>query len=204
MWVGNPALEPELGWTYQGDVTWTFPSSTLALSVFQSNLENIVVADEDNVYGNIGEASLRGIELEWQQSWQNGSCWANYAYLNAVDEQRERPLIAAFRTAFPEHSAKAGVSLQDSGAGEHTLEVLAYGPRRTDVDRPTYVGEPWNTYVPERIPGFACVNYKYTKALRGGKKLTLAVENLLDAEAEDLLFYPRPGRWLSATLSWRH
>jgi outer membrane receptor protein involved in Fe transport len=33
-------------------------------------------------------------------------------------------------------------------------------------------------------------------------KLTLAVENLFDAEAQDLLFYPRPGRWVSGSVSW--
>ena len=202
MWVGNPALEPELGWTYQGDVTWAFLSSTLALSVFHSNLENIVVADENNVYHNIGEARLQGIELEWQQSWRRGSSWANYAYLDAVDEIQDRPLVAAFRTAFPKHTAKAGVSVRDDRSGEHTLEVLVYGPRRTDVDHPIYVGKPWNTYVPARIAGFACINYKCTKNLKGGRKLTIAAENLLDTEAEDLLFYPRPGRWLSASISW--
>ena len=31
---------------------------------------------------------------------------------------------------------------------------------------------------------------------------SLAVENLFDVEAQDLLFYPRPGRWVSASMAW--
>jgi len=69
------------------------------------------------------------------------------------------------------------------------------------VEEPTFVGDPWNVTVPPRIPGFTCVNYKYTRPLNEQTKLSLAVENIFDVEAQDLLFYPRPGRWVSATCS---
>jgi outer membrane receptor protein involved in Fe transport len=70
------------------------------------------------------------------------------------------------------------------------------------VDEPTFVGEPWNVTVPPSLPGFVWVNYKYGWPLRGKGKLTLAVENLFDVEAQDLLFYPRPGRWVSGSIAW--
>lgn len=201
MWIGNAELAPELGWTYQADLTWAFRASSLEVSLFQSELEDLIVADSDNVFNNIGEARLRGVEVVYKRDWGNGAWWANYAYLDAVDLQNERPLIVAFRTAYPKHSAKAGVMLEDGRGGEHVLEIFAYGPRRTDVDTPTYVGEPWNTTVLPRVPGFTWLNYKYTRALKHGKKLTISVENLLDTEAQDLVFYPRPGRWLNVSLS---
>ena len=202
MWTGNPALEPELGWTYQADLSRACRAGNLELSVYQSDLKGLVAADESNVFSNIGEARLRGAELSWQGLWRRGSYWANYTYLDAENRDTGGPLIVAFRTAFPEHSAKAGVSIRDARGGEHSLEVLAYGSRRTNVDRPTFVGEPWNVTVPPSLPGFTWVNYKYSWPLRDKGKLTLAVENLFDGEAQDLLFYPRPGRWVSGSMAW--
>lgn len=55
--------------------------------------------------------------------------------------------------------------------------------------------------VPTEIPGFTWVNYKYARQVNGNAKLSLAVENVFGVEAQDLLFYPRPGRWVTATLS---
>jgi outer membrane cobalamin receptor len=203
MWVGNAGLEPELGWTYQADVSWMPGRSMLEISLFRSDLDNLIVANEENVFNNLGDARIQGAELSWQDTWQVGSCHVNYTYLDAWDTRNDRPLVVAFRTAYPRHSAKAGVVLKDSAGGEHAVEVLAYGPRRTDVDAPTYVGDPWNVTVPPRIAGFTSLNYKYTRQLHEHTKLSLAVENILGTEAEDLLFYPRPGRWCSCTLSWQ-
>jgi outer membrane cobalamin receptor len=202
MWTGNPALQPELGWTYQADLSRAFRSGSLDLSVYQSDLEGLIAADENNVFSNIGEARLRGAELSWQGQWRRGCYWANYTLLDAENRDTGGPLIVAFRTAFPKHSAKAGVSIRDARGGEHSLEVLAYGPRRTNVDTPTYVGEPWNVTVPPRLPGFTWVNYKYSWPLKDSGKFTLAVENVFDANVQDLLFYPRPGRWVSGAISW--
>ena len=53
------------------------------------------------------------------------------------------------------------------------------------------------------MPGFVWVNYQYSWPLRDGGKVTLAAENVFDTEAQDLLFYPRPGRWVSASVSWQ-
>jgi outer membrane receptor protein involved in Fe transport len=202
MWVGNPALEPELGWTYQADVSWALGSGALDASVFNSDLEDLIVADENNVFTNVGEARVRGLELSWRKPWRQGSWWANYTYLDATNTVDDRPLVVAFRTAFPRHSAKAGVSLRDGHRGEHSMEVLAYGDRRTDVGEPTYVGDPWNVTVPTHLPGFTWVNYKYTRQLSKNAKLSLGVENIFDKQAEDLLFYERPGRWVSGTLTF--
>lgn len=201
MWVGNPALEPELGWTYQADMSWAPGSSTFEVSVFQSDLDSLIVADENNQFLNVGEARVRGLELSWQDTWRAGSCYANYTYLDSWDTLGDDPLVVAFRTVYPRHSAKAGVRLEDANDGKHSIEVFAYGPRRTDVEEPTFVGDPWNVTVPPRIPGFTCVNYKYTRPLNEHTKLSLAVENIFNVEAQDLLFYPRPGRWVSATFS---
>jgi outer membrane cobalamin receptor len=202
VWTGNPALQPEMGWTYQADLTRSLRNGTIDLSLYDSQLENLVVADEHNVYSNLGKARLRGAELGWQGTWHKAVFWCNYTFLDGENALTGDPLIAAFRTAFPKHSAKAGVSVRDNYGGEHTVEVLAYGRRRTDVDEPTFVGDPWNVTVPPSLPGFMCVNYQYAWPLSSHGRFTVAAENLLNVEAQDLLFYPRPGRWVSGNLSW--
>jgi outer membrane receptor protein involved in Fe transport len=154
------------------------------------------------VYNNLGKARLRGLETSWRHDWRKASAWASYTYLDAQNLTTDDPLIAAFRTAFPKHSAKVGVSIADERGGEHVVEMFAYGRRRTDVDHPTFVGDPWNVTVPPSLPGFTWVNYKYSRQLNANAKLTLAMENVFNAEAQDLLFYPRPGRWVSASMSW--
>ncbi|GEM_PF-2549723 len=203
VWVGNPHLQPEMGWTYQADLSRVFPSGILDLTLFNSDLKDLVVADDQNVFCNLNQARFRGVEASWQSQWNRGSLWANYTYLDAADTATGAPFIAAFRTAFPRHSAKAGAAVMDGRGGEHVLEVLAYGRRRTDVDQPIFVGEPWNVVVPPSMPGFVWVNYKYSRHLSAGAELTLAVKNVMGVEAQDLLFYPRPGRWASATVSWQ-
>jgi len=201
VWTGNPALQPEMGWTYQADLTRNMCKGAFDMSLFDSQLKDLIVANASNVYSNLGEARVRGIESGWQGTWRMGNYWANYTYLDAENTQTGDPLIAAFRTAFPKHSAKAGVSLRDARGREQVLEVMAYGRRRTDVDKPTFVGDPWNVTVPPSLPGFTWVNYKYSWPLRDKVQLTLAVENLFDVEAQDLLFYPRPGRWVSGSMT---
>jgi outer membrane receptor protein involved in Fe transport len=201
VWTGNPTLQPEMGWTYQADFTRTLRNGSAGLSVYDSQLEDLIVANKDNVYNNLGKARVRGVETSWQREWSRGRVWANYTYLDAENALTGDPLIAAFRTAFPRHSAKAGISMRDGRGGEHVLEVFAYGRRRTDVDTPTFVGNPWNVMVPPSLPGFTWVNYKYSWPVRDKVKLTLAVENVFNVEAQDLLFYPRPGRWVSGSMT---
>jgi vitamin B12 transporter len=203
VWTGNPALQPEMGWTYQADLTHSLRNGSVGLSVYDSQLEDLIVANSDNVYSNLGKARLRGLEASWQQDWRLGKVWVNYTYLDAENSLTGDPLIAAFRTAYPKHSAKAGVSMRGPNGGEHAVEVFAYGRRHTDVDEPTYVGDPWNVTVPPTIAGFTWVNYKYTWPLRDRGSISFAIENLFNVEAMDLLFYPRPGRWVSTSIAWK-
>lgn len=203
VWTGNPTLQPELGWTSQADLSWCLPRGSLEFTMFNSQLEDIVVADDRNVFSNLGEARLRGVELGYQGNWSRGNVWVNYAYLDAEDSQTGDPLISAFRTAVPKHSVKAGLSLRNSHGGEQVIEVLAYGRRQTDVDEPTYVGAPWFVTVPPSLPGFTWVNYQYSWPVQEEGRFTLAVENVFEVEAQDLLFYPRPGRWISGSLTWK-
>ncbi len=202
MWVGNINLKPETGWTYQVD--WEKKmgdKGTLTLSLYHTKLDNVIGADQNNVFQNIGRARLRGLECEYERATPWGSWWYAYTFLDAKDLVQNRPLIVVFRTAMPKHSLKTGVTINDKNGLNYDLELLMYGPRRTDVDKPTFVGDPWNVTVPPQIGGYAVVNLKIEKQFSQDRSFTLAVENLFDKEYQDLLFYPRAGRWVSVTFS---
>ncbi|MBC7328948.1 TonB-dependent receptor [bacterium] len=204
MWVGNPNLKPETGWTYQLD--WErklSPGYDFNLSLYQTKLDNIIGADANNVYQNIGKARLRGLEVELERETSFGTWWINYTYLDAKDLVKNRPLVVVFRTSMPKNMLKAGVSLQGKQETSYDLEMIAVGPRKTDVDKPTWVGDPWNVTVPTEVGGYVLFNLKIGKKIGNDGKLTLSIENLFDKEYEDLVFYPGPGRWINLTYSQR-
>ncbi|MBC7327094.1 TonB-dependent receptor [bacterium] len=203
MWKGNINLRPEIGWTYQIDWEKKLANSSLIVSLYQTKLDNVIVADQYNQYQNVGRARLRGLELEWDKEFPIGTLWLNYTYLDAKDLVNDRPLVVVFRTAAPRNMLKTGFSLKGKANTSYDFEVLAIGPRRTDVDKPTFVGAPWNVTVPTEVGGYVLVNFKMNKSLSKERTLFFSVENLFDKYYEDLVFYPGPGRWISVGLSQR-
>lgn len=205
MWIGNLNLKSERGWNYQVDADKIFPQGVQGgLSLFYHNLENVIVADANNQYQNVGEARTYGVELSAQGSVRSGGrWWANYTYLDTKDKTKNRPLITELRTAPPKHSAKAGLSVVGKKGITYSGEVLFYGPRRTDVDIPTdetYPALGKKVTVPPRIGGYALFNIKVRQELEKKRAVTLSVENLLDKAHQSIVFYPGPGRWISLTL----
>ncbi|MGC9004277.1 MAG: TonB-dependent receptor plug domain-containing protein [bacterium] len=204
MWIGNVKLKPETGWTYQLD--WERKLSTnygLNISLYQTKLDNVIGADANNVYQNLGRARLRGLEMELERETSFGSWWLNYTYLDAKDLVKNRPLVVVFRTAMPKNMLKAGVSLKGRAQTSYDFEMIAVGPRRTDVDEPTWVGAPWNVTVPTEVGGYCLFNLKMNKVIGKDGKLTLSIENLFNKEYEDLVFYPGPGRWINLSYGQR-
>ena len=205
MWIGNPNLKSERGWNYQVDVDKILPHGGQGgLSLFYTDLEDVIVTDANNQYQNVGEARTYGAELEVQGPLHpQGKWWFNYTYLEAKDTTKDRPLITELRTAPAKHSAKAGFSVAGRKGITWSGEVLYYGSRRTDVDKPTeetYPALGKKVTVPPRIGGYALFNVKVRQELEKKRAVTLSVENLLDKDHQNLVFYPGPGRWISLSL----
>lgn len=203
MWIGNVNLRPEIGWTYQVDWEKKLSNSNLTLSIYQTKLDNVIGADANNVFQNIGRAKINGIELEADRKLPFGTLWWNYTYLDAKDLVKNRPLVVVFRTAMPKHMLKTGLSFNGKDNISYDVEIIAVGPRKTDVNKPTWVGDPWNVTVPPEVGGYALVNLKLKKSFNSDRFLTLSVENLFNKYYEDLVFYPGPGRWLNISFSTR-
>lgn len=98
---------------------------------------------------------------------------------------------------------KAGLTIHRPEGLSYTVEALGYGSRRTDVDQPTPVGEPWNVVVPTSVPAFVTVNVKVIKELSPDRSLFLSVENLLNRDYDEILFYQKPGRWVNLGFTQR-
>jgi len=205
---GNTDLRPETGWTYQLDWERSLADSAkLDLTIYHTKLDNVIGADAstNNQYYNIGRARLRGIEMQYEKGMRNGSWWASYTYLDAKDLVNNRDLVLVFRTASPKNMFKTGFTLNGKKGTSYDLELFAYGPRSTDGKKVTLpAGSPWGTGVnipPDKVGGYAIVNFKIKKIVGQDGELAFSVENLFDKEYQDLLFYPAPGRWINLSYS---
>lgn len=203
MWIGNVNLRPETGWTYQVDWEKKLKDSSFTLSLYQTKLDNVIGADANNVFQNIGRSQIRGLELETERELPFGTWWWNYTYIDAWDLVKDRPLVVAFRTAMPKHMLKTGISVKGKANTTYDIEAIAVGPRKTDVDKPTFVGAPWNVTVPTEVGGYLLINLKVSKSLAKDSSLIFSVENLFDKYYEDFVFYPGPGRWWNIGFSKR-
>jgi len=141
----------------------------------------------------------------------NTDFWMNYTYLDAWDITNNHPLIPAYRTAPPKHMLKTGATVKGKNGWTYDFEVYIWGERKTDADispigpigywfngtDPTPIKVP----VPSSLPSATICNVKVTKSLPNGRTLTLAVQNLFDKYWEEMVFYPREGRWIMLSFS---
>lgn len=81
----------------------------------------VIVADENNLYMNLGDALVGGLGMSWRDTWRTGHAWANYTYLSAWDEYHDRPLVVAFRTVYPPRTAPRPASRSERATAASTL-----------------------------------------------------------------------------------
>lgn len=207
--IGNPNLKPPSANIFQLD--WerkTKEGGKITATMFYSKEEDRIAPDENYVYQNIGKVRGKGLELSYERTSGNTTFWSNYTYLDTWDLTRNGPLIPAYRTAPPKHAFKAGATIKRTKGYTYDLELYYWGERMTDVSRPTpgiwFVGtdpNPIQVIVPPSVPSATLFNFKVTKALPMDRSLTLAIQNLFDTAWEEMVFYPREGRWIMLTFS---
>lgn len=128
---GNP-YKPERGKQYEAGVKYQ-PTGTPSLytaSIFEIEKENLLTADPNNPLNQIqiGEARIRGIELEAQASWSEFELLAGYTYLDTESE-------TGFRLdTVPEHMASAWATYRPQGKWEGFKAGLGL----------RYVGKTWD------------------------------------------------------------
>lgn len=96
---GNPDLHSEtganweLGFTYNREV---FVSGAAFLTYFKDMIDSVRLPEYDfrRIYFNIGEAHIRGFEIQLQKAFQRFALTFNYTYIDHRNESDDRPLDA--------------------------------------------------------------------------------------------------------------
>lgn len=151
----------EVGLKYQPPGT----PSLFTASVFQINQENMLVSDPANPLNRVqlGEARIRGLELEARTKWRDFELLANYTYLDTRSETGHR------LSAVPDHMASAWASYRPMGDWEGFK--AGFGLR--------YIGETW-----DGADGLSTDPFLLADAMIGYETedwdVTLAARNLFD------------------------
>jgi outer membrane receptor protein involved in Fe transport len=97
---------------------------------------------------------------------------------------------------------KAGVSVKGKNGFTYDAEFFYWGERDTNVRSPEpedWFDESGNIYkvtTPTSLPAVPIFNIRISKQLPQGRTLSLSIENLFDKQWEEMVFYPREGRWI--------
>ncbi len=208
--MGNPDLKPPVANIVQLD--WeskTSQNGKFTASLFYQKVKDLIVSDPNYVWQNLGRARQKGLELSYEYNRGNTSFWGNYTYLSAKDLTNNGPLIPAYRTAPPKHMLKAGLTLKAKKGFSCDFEMFYWGKRNTDACYPGKATGLWfddqgnvsKVNVPLSLPSALIFNFRVTKQLPKGRSFSLSLENLFDKDWQEMVFYPREGRWIKVSFS---
>jgi len=200
--TGNPDLKPPIATIAQLDWENKLPNGKFTATLFYQKEKDKIISDQYYKWQNMGRSKQQGLELSYEYSAGRTSFWSNYTYLDAWDLTNDMPLIPAYRTAPPKHMLKAGVSVKGKNGFTYDAEFFYWGERDTDVRTPT--PQPWfdengNIYkvtTPTSVSAAPIFNIRISKQLPQGRSFSLSIENLFDKQWEEMVFYPREGRWI--------
>jgi vitamin B12 transporter len=171
----NRALKPERAQGLDATLAWEDPQARASASVtaYRLRLRNRIDYRFPDGYVNVARARSTGIEAQARvRLWAGFAARAGYAWTDAKDSLTG----AALRV--PRHSGSAGL---DWSGGKADAAALV----RAQSGAPDVNG---------RVRSFAVVELSGGYALTHQVRLTLRVENLLDAHYQQAFGYGEPGR----------
>ena len=186
---GNPTLEPETSRSSDVGLAYTTRggASRWQLALFATDLDNLIEFDfAAYTNANIGSATIRGTELSWQRRLgQRVQSIVELTYLDTQDDEG-RPLLRR-----PDWSASwtAHGTISERLGGDLTIVWIG---KRADVDPVTLARAEAGAYLTADL----AMAYNLSAAVA----VTLRVLNIADAEYEEVLGYPSPGRRVMAGL----
>lgn len=195
---GNPDLETEIAYTYEGGVEQKLPfNSLLSVTAFHTKAKNLIQTDQaTGLSENLAEVRFRGVEVAAATQFMKGLLLrASYTYLDSKDKSR------AGREE-QQYTPKDKVTMEakydfDFGFTPY-LSVL-------------YVGNQYfytkNNIIPVRKLGlndYVLVNLKFSqKVLKDQVTLYVGAENIFDKNYETSYGFPRSGRYIYGGLEFR-
>lgn len=184
LFAGNPELDPERSRTAELGLRYRASASTqYRVNLFDTRVTDLIEYSGANSQAiNIGEATMRGVELEYattQGPWQ--------AALNVTFQQTRNEDTGDELLRRPDRKLSLNVSRQ-LGTGHAGIELFLNSDR-------TDVGD-------VRLPGYGLVNLYAAYPIAKDLTLEARIENLLDKEYELARGFNTPER--SAYLAIRY
>ncbi len=177
----NPNLLPESAWSADLGLEYApWPNLVARVNTFYTDAHNLIVGGCNPQ--NVGSARVSGASLELSGAPAGGwQVLANLTWTDGVDRSTGLSLLRLPRWA-------ASVVLRRELGGDNALVVLAsYVGEREDLD--------FSSFPASRVtlPGYVTVGLRYEMAA-SDVRVSIGVDNLLDASYETLRGYPAPGR----------
>ncbi len=200
--LGNPALVPETGRTWDAGFEWNaaherLGQGSLGYSYFGSDIDDMIIVtlDFDRIARaeNVSGAKVRGHEAraEWRGPY-GFALSMNYTRQEAISRS-ERP--TEYGKDLPGIAPDEGWGRLSWTGGRFTLAYDLEVTGAHYVDRENVEGRKLPT---RTVHGVSIVYGPFWKGLR----LTFEGDNLGDSLVPDEIGYPLPGRAFYATLSW--
>lgn len=186
---GNEELKPEeadkMEIGLERAFLWGGWQGNIEIACFYNNLKNMIYrASRTYHYENIREAVLRGWEVRMQWGIKSFfSAEINYARVNTAGSSPE------LMEEMPENRWGLRLSGRTGFGMEISYEYNFFGTRTTHLESVT-------------LQDYQVHNFKIFQELVNGVKLKIRVSNFLDADYQEELGYPAPGRQISAGFTW--
>ena len=195
--TGNPDLQPERSFSWEGGMEHTIPGTAISLAVtyFDQHFRHLIVYDASRApnYRNIAEARASGVELQVDYVLRPGvSASLSYSYLETrVLNGGGDPTFATGQRLIRRPANALNVRLRSAfaGRGTATLGVRFVGDR-DDLD----FSPPGQRRV--TLHAYTRVNAGAEYPVRWGLTLEGRVENLLDDRGREIANFPVRGRSL--------
>ncbi len=196
---GNPDLAPEESRSWETGLEYTVPSrtATLRATYFDQRFRDLIQYSAQGVgpdsvnYVNLADASARGIEVAGQAALGAAlSLAATYTYLDSRDGATGQRLQRR-----PTHAGSVNLGYAIGGRGSAWLAVVFTGDR-FDYDYAAFPAAP--VVLPPHTRVDLAGMYELIRGHAGvpGLGLDFRIENLLDAQYEEIKNFPARGRSL--------
>jgi len=189
---GDPGLKPEKAKNYELGLKHTFDESVTGdIAIFKNDIEDMIYrANKSSLYRNIAYAKITGLEAELNKQFTaRCNAFINYTYLDTVGLDNTIPKDLKYT---PSHNFNYGITYQADKGYKFSLTGHLVS-RRATWDYGT--GD--TRSVPglvETLPSYHVMDLLIKRQVNEKVDWYIAVNNLLDKQYQDELFYPATGR----------
>ncbi|GMQ90294.1 MAG: TonB-dependent vitamin B12 receptor [Gammaproteobacteria bacterium] len=184
--TSNPNLRPERSKSTETGVRGKLPGGRWDVRVYRTEIDNLIVLDQNFIPQNLNSATIEGVEAEISAAFAG---WIGRAALSYVD-----PRDDASGNVLPRRSKKwLSFDLSRSFRGKTRLlfALIAQGPRFDDAD---------NTI---KVPGYGVVNVAARHQFTKNWELGGRINNLFDKQYQTVDTFNELGRNVLFTVAYR-